>query len=97
MRRRAKSIIEELLTVLFELTGVFWQVGAAMTLGLVAFAILCLNWAIIENSNHDGSALLSQLAASFGWILYVFPTVIFLVAIIFGLRTYAVYRKQSHF
>ena len=101
MARRRQSgtgdLFDQLFDALFELTGLFWQVGAFVTTLLVIIALLALRWVIARNAELAASPLLGRLAESYGWLLYLLPFTLLAVAWLFGKKTDHVYREQKHF
>lgn len=95
---RRKSVFDELLDLLFDLTGDFWQVGAVVTLVFGIFSLAALKWAV-------GKAAAAKLAGgttlavfqNLSWAFYLVPLVLALFALAFGWKTYAVYTKKSSF
>jgi hypothetical protein len=96
-RRRSVSgdIFDQLFEALFELTGLFWQVGAFVTALLVILALAALRWVIAQKTELAVSPLLGRLAESYGWLLYLLPLMLLLVAWLFGRKTYQAYREQK--
>lgn len=87
-RRRRKAIIEELFEVLFDATDMFWQVGAVVSIALTVVMFFALDWV---NSNYDQAAAspnLGQLTHSYGWIFYLLPIMIAVIAVFFALKSY---------
>ena len=101
MWRRHRSVsgdvFDQLFEALFELTGLFWQVGAFVTSLLIILALIAMRWVTVQNIELAASPLLSHLAESYGWLLYLLPLMLFVIAWLFGKETYYAYRKQEHF
>ena len=99
MWRRHRSVsgdvFDQLFEALFELTGLFWQVGAFVTALLAILALVALRWVIAQKAELAVSPLLSHLAESYGWLLYLLPLVLLMAAWLFGRKTYHAYRKQN--
>lgn len=91
---RRNSILEELLEQLWELTGYFWQVGVTITLLLAYLTYRAYNWiSSIEESTSGNpiNAFLGQLY----WLYYLIPFFFLFLTVVFGLKSYASYRKQK--
>ncbi len=97
MGRRRQSNKKDLFDLLFELTGMIWQVGAVITGLLIILALIALRWVVVRNITLAASPLLGNLTESFGWFLYLLPLVIFAIAWLFGKATYDAYREQNRF
>ncbi|QXB28404.1 hypothetical protein I6L35_13960 [Aeromonas sp. FDAARGOS 1405] len=91
---RRNSILEELLEQLWELTGYFWQVGAAITLLLSYLTYRAYNWI----SNVEQSSFGKPINVFFEqlyWLYYFIPLLFLFLTVMFGLKSYASYRKQK--
>ena len=91
-RRKRTSLIEDFLEMFLELTDMFWQIGAVIT---VIFFVGGLD-TLIDAMNYQpikGTLLaaLNQLQ----WIHYLIPTVLFVLSFIFGTKTYSAYQRQN--
>lgn len=90
-RKKRNNLIEDMLESFFELTGLFWQVGAVITCLLFVVGLYSVDVLII---NHTPSLLLDKIIP---WAIYILPTCIFLVSFIFGVATYSAYKKQNYY
>lgn len=92
-RRRRQSPTEDLLDSIFELTGMFWQVGAVFSAALILVSFIAVDWATSQYEKTLSSPYLGQLAHSYGWVFYLLPLMIAGIAIMLGLKSYESYRK----
>ena len=95
---RRKSVFDEFFDLLFELTGDFWQVGAVVTLVFGIFSIIALNWAMekdVATKLVGGTTL--AIFQNLSWLFYFAPLLLALFTLVFGYKTYTVYKKQRHF
>jgi len=96
MRWRRKSQKDEVLKMLFELTGMVWQLGAVLSVSFMIFAVLSLRWVRHSIAVAESSPLLAQLAAAYGWVLFALPILFLFWALIFGKKTLDGY-LDNHF
>jgi hypothetical protein len=94
-RRKHTSLIEDLLELFFELTTMFWQVGATITCLLFTAGLYSADTLILNYSPPTG--LITQIIKNIPWIIYLFPMMIFLLCFIFGVATYSAYKKQNFY
>jgi hypothetical protein len=92
-RYKRKSITEELLDALYELTGYAWQVGAVITALLLFLTYLVYDWVDHLSTLGGRSPALTALFSSFGWAVYLLPLILLVVAVLFGLKTLDTYEK----
>ena len=94
-RRRRQSPAEDLLDLIFELAGMFWQIGAVVSAVLIILSFTAFDWANDQYAKTLSSPYLSQLAQSYGWIFYLVPLMITGIAILLGLKSYESYSKSQ--
>jgi len=94
-RRRRQSPAEDLLDLIFELAGMFWQIGAVVSAVLIILSFTAFDWANDQYAKTLSSPYLSQLAQSYGWVFYLIPLMIAGIAIMLGLKSYESYRKDQ--
>jgi TRAP-type C4-dicarboxylate transport system permease small subunit len=92
-RRRRQSPAEGLLDLLFELTGLIWQIGAVLSALLMFVSFIAFDWASGQYEKALSSPYLSQLAHSYGWGFYLLPLMIAGIALMLVLKTYESYRN----
>ena len=93
-RKKRTSTVEELLDLIFDLAGMFWQFGAVISCVLMFAAIAAYDWVDEKYINVLSSPNLSQLAQHYGWIFYLLPMMITGIAIMLGLKSYESYRRN---
>ena len=81
--------------LIFDLTGMFWQIGAVVSAVLMLVSFTAFDWANDQYAKTLSSPYLSQLAQSYGWVFYLIPLMIAGIAIMLGLKSYESYRKRS--
>ena len=91
-----KSSLDELLNILIEITGFYWQIGATMTILFTFLAYGTLLWAIEKNTQLISSPIFSAFAENFHWIFYSLPIMSAIFAFIFANKTYQTIIKQNH-
>ena len=96
-RRRRKSTSDELFDVLFELTDMFWQVGAIVSTVLMFVSFWALDLAVDQYARASASTLLGPLAQSFGWVYFLIPLMIAALAIFFGAKSYQAFCREHRF
>ena len=94
-RRRRQSPAEDLLNLIFDMTGMFWQIGAVVSAVLMLVSFTAFDWANDQYAKTLSSPYLSQLAQSYGWVFYLIPLMIAGIAIMLGLKSYESYRKSQ--
>lgn len=93
-RRKRTSPLEDLFDVFFELTGMFWQVGAVVTFVLFACGLYAL-MVVINYQPPTGN--LAILVNEFSWLRYSIPVSLFSLSGIFGIKTYSAYQSQNYY
>ena len=94
MTRIKRSRKDESLNLLFELAGLFWQIGAVVTAGFIFFALFTFRWARHISTVAETSPLLAPLAATYGWLLFGVPIVFLSLAVLFGKKTIEVWLEN---
>jgi hypothetical protein len=95
-RRRKQSTAEEMLDLIFDMTGTYWQIGAVFSIMLMVVSFVTYNWVNEQYLKALSSPYLSQLAHSYGWAFYSIPLLLVGIAVLLGLKSYVSYRKE-HF
>lgn len=95
--RRRKSTSDELFDVLFELTDMFWQVGAVVGAALMFASFWAADWAVDQYISASASPMLGPLAQSFGWVYFLLPFMIAALAVIFGVKSYQAFTKDHSY
>ncbi|MDP4537481.1 hypothetical protein Q3O60_14910 [Alkalimonas collagenimarina] len=90
-RRRNKSIPEELLDQLWDLTGCIWQFGLGVSLFFVLLGIKSFLWIRGIEQNFTGKPI-EAMFEQFSWLLYLIPIICLFFSYLFGKRSYASYR-----
>ncbi|MES9937211.1 MAG: hypothetical protein ABW153_12265 [Sedimenticola sp.] len=90
-----KSVLDDLLDLLFEITGMFWQVGAVITTIMVLLSAHSLFWVFATMETPNSSPVIAGVLDAFSWLLYALPIGLALMAFIFGRKSYQVYHEQS--
>lgn len=93
MRRRRKSNSDGILDALYDLTGLFWPVGAVVSTVLLFLSFNAYDWVTNKYMIALSSPNLVQLTQSFGWAIYSLPLILAVLAFIFGLKAYDSYRN----
>jgi len=96
-RRRRKSTSEGLFDVLFDLTDMFWQVGAIVSTVLMFVSFWTLDLAVDQYARASASTLLGQLAQSFGWVYFLIPLMIAALAMLFAAKSYQAFCREHRF
>jgi len=96
-RRRRKSMSEDLFDVLFDLTGMFWQIGAVVSAVLMFASFWAADLAVDQYIRASTSPLLGPLAQSFGWVYFLLPLVIAALAVIFGVKSYEAFTRDHRY
>ncbi|MEH8196116.1 hypothetical protein [Aeromonas allosaccharophila] len=91
---RRNSILEKLLEQLWELTGYFWQVGVAITLLFAYLTYRAYNWISSVEQSSSGKPI-NAFFEQFYWLHYFIPLLPLFLTVVFGLKSYASYRKQK--
>ncbi|MBL1320694.1 MAG: hypothetical protein COA63_006485 [Methylophaga sp.] len=92
---KRKSDLEKLFDDLYELTELFWPIGAIVSVLLTMAGFTSLNW-VSEIKLDRSRFLIEALNDSWiGYLPYLLPIVIFLLAIIFALRSLNVFLRQN--
>lgn len=93
-RRKRTSPLEDLLELFFELSGVFWQVGAVLSLVFFGSGFYTLMDAI--NYVPPETGFLRVVLNQYAWLRYAVPTVLFLFGFIFGMKAASTYERQNY-
>lgn len=96
-RRRRKSSSEDLFDVLFDLTSMFWQVGAIAYIVLMFASFWTLDWAVDQYAIASTSPLLGPLTQSFGWVYFLLPLMTAILAFIFGAKSYQAFNREHRY
>lgn len=91
---RKHSILEGLLEQLWELTGYFWQVGVTISLLLAYLTYRAYNW-ISSVEQSTSSKPINAFFEQLYWFYYLIPLLFLFLTVVFGLKSYASYRKQK--
>ncbi|MEJ1360720.1 MAG: hypothetical protein RPU43_03075 [Candidatus Sedimenticola sp. (ex Thyasira tokunagai)] len=94
---RRKSTLEDLFDMLFDATGMFWQVGAVVSAIMAILAIWSFFWIQSLINTQAGSTSLGAIVESLSWLYYSLPLILGLIALLFGWKTYQVYLKQQRY
>lgn len=90
-RYKRQSILEQLFELLIELTGYFWQIGAIVTVVLLSFSYIALDWADNVISAVGQSPVFVGIIANLGWpaycLPYSIPLLLMALAILFAWKT----------
>jgi len=92
-RRRRTSLLEDLLDIFFELSGMFWQVGVILSIGFLAGGLYSIP-AIDQTVANNG--LLTVLANAYSWFFYLIPLMFFVLSFVFGVKAVDTYQKQNY-
>ncbi|MEY4769069.1 MAG: hypothetical protein RL637_1708 [Pseudomonadota bacterium] len=92
-RRKRVSLLENLLELFFELAGIFWQVGAILSIGFLAGGLYSIP---IINQTIANNRLLTILANQHSWFFYLIPLMFFILSFIFGMKAVGTYQKQNY-
>lgn len=95
-RRKRQSTTEDALELLFELTGLYWQIGAIVSVILTLVSFNTYTWVDEQYVKALSSPFLGQLAYSYGWVIYLLPLIILGLAMMFCMKSYDSYLR-GHF
>ncbi len=89
---KRNTIIEELFDVLYELTEMFWVVGAVVSGFLIFSSLIALKW-VIKITSESSLGWLSEVANNswLGYTIYLLPIMLLLLALIFAGRSINTY------
>ena len=93
-RRSNKSMFEEMLNQLWDLSACIWQVGGAIGVFFALLGIKSFLWVRGIEQNFTGKPI-EAMFEQFSWLLYLIPIICLLFSFLFGKRAYASYREQS--
>lgn len=93
MARKRKSD-PDFIEILFELTGWFWPVGAVLTIGLLLLSYMTLQWAMHQEAVLVASKFLGPVLGNYGLAYYLIPLMLFVLACVFGVKTYESYCRE---
>lgn len=96
-RRRRKSISEGLLDVLSDLTDMFWQVGAVVGAVLMFVSFWTADWAVDQYIRASTSSYLGPSIQTFGWVYFLLPLMIAVLAVIFAAKSYQAFARDHRF
>ncbi len=92
---KRKTDLEKLFEGLYELTKMFWMIGAVIS-GLLTYAgFMALNWVIKLNTDANSNYLIEAVNNSWmGYAIYLLPIIFFLIALIFAWRSFETFITQ---
>lgn len=93
MGRKRKSKID-VIDMLFEVTGLFWQIGAVVTTCLLFFSFIAFRWAVHQDAVVATSKMLAPVFGNFSLVFYLLPLMLLGLAYLFGAKTYNSYRSE---
>lgn len=96
-RRRRKSISEGLFDVLSDLTDMFWQVGAVVGAVLMFVSFWTADWAVDQYIRASTSPYLGPSIQTFGWVYFLLPLMIAVLAIFFGAKSYHAFSREHRY
>jgi TRAP-type C4-dicarboxylate transport system permease small subunit len=96
-RRRKKTTTENLFDVLFDITDLFWQVGAVVSTVLMFVSFAALDWATDQYIKASASPHLGQLTESYGWVIFLIPLMIAGIAFMFGVKAYQSFCREYRY
>jgi hypothetical protein len=96
-RRRKKTASEGLVDVLFDITDLFWQVGAVVSAVLTFVSFVALDWATDQYVRASASPFLGQLTDSYGWVFFLLPLMIAGIAVMFGVKSYQSFCREYRY
>jgi len=96
-RRRRKSTSEELFDVLYDLTNIFWQVGAIVGAVLVLATFWIFDWAVDQYIRASTSPMLGLVTQHYGWVYFLLPMMTAFLAIIFGVKSYQAFTREHRY
>lgn len=96
MSRRRQSIAEDALELLFDLTGLFWQIGAFASVALLFFSFSTYAWVDEQYVKALSSPHWGQVAYSYGWVFYLLPLLILGIAIMLCVKSYQSYLRERY-
>lgn len=97
MGRRRRSTSEELFDVLYDLTDMFWQVGAIVGAVLILASFWTLDWTLDQYARASTSHYLEAFIQSFGWVYFLLPLMIAALAVIFGVKSYQAFCRDHRY
>jgi hypothetical protein len=74
--------------VLFDLTDIFWPIGAFVSTVLVFASFWIFDRAIDQYARASASPLLGPLTQSFGWAYFLLPIMTAVFAVIIGVKAF---------
>lgn len=96
-RRRRKSMSEDLIDVLSDLTDMFWQVGAIVSAVLMFVSLWTADWAVDQYIRASTSPYLGPSIQTFGWVYFLLPLMIAALAILFGAKSYQAFTRDHRY
>lgn len=94
-RRKRKN--EDLIDMMYEITEVFWQVGAVITAICTIGTLYSLDRAILNYYTPPTSPISQIVHNSLGWTDFLIPFILFVFTMLFGLKTYSAYKRQNNY
>lgn len=94
---KRKSASEDLIDMLFEATGIFWQVGAVVSVVIAILSGWSFFWIESLIENQAGSTSVGAVVESLSWLYYSLPIILGLIAVLFGWKTYQAYVSQQRY
>lgn len=94
-RRHNKSILEELLSQLWDLTDCIWQFGAGVSVFFGFLSIKSFLWVQAIEQDFTGKPM-AAMFEQFSWIFYLLPIICLLVSIFVGKRAYVAFHEQRN-
>ena len=93
---KRKSVLDQFIEALFELTGYFWQVGAVVTVILSFLTYKSAVWAFEANTlTNTDNQVTAALLNNIGWVYYLFPLTFLIFTILFGAKSISVYLRNN--
>lgn len=92
-RKRKDGLID----LLFEIAGLSWQIGVAITAGLMiaaGFAFLFIHDHIVA---AESNPMLAPAVHAYGWLGYLLPAVLLVLTVASASKTLATYLQQRRY
>lgn len=91
---KRKSVLEDLLDVIYEFTEMFWVVGAVFSALLMIAGLISLDWALGIQLDPSTDIPAGLIVKNLGYFCFILPAVLFLISYIFGNKAYYTFLKQ---